>query len=170
MRRRIFLMVMVMIAASMHAQEKERHDNAVTFGAFGGGDLSVRHIFRDRWCVLGRVGYGTLGDIVVSPSPNVSSDAYELGLAVRRTFGVKPFRPFVHLEAIRNWYDFGCTHTASMDYLGGGGVEYFVAPRVSVEGLGGIEHNTLNSRCQDNTYRAHQTLTFRSGVFVSSYF
>ena len=170
MKRTIFAAVVIVIAIAAQAQEKETkpHDNAITFGVgFGSTDIAVRHIFRDRWAVLGRLGYGSQGPTL---APSGSADSYDLGIAVRRMFGTKPFRPFAHLEAIRHWSRFGCSHTASMSYVGGGGVEYFLAPRVSVEGLAGAEHDTVHSHCEDNTFHAHQTITLSSGVFVSFYF
>jgi hypothetical protein len=166
----IFAATALVIAVAAQAQEKDTkpHDNAITFGVgLSSADVAVRHIFRDRWAVLGRVGYGSQGPAIASSG---SVDSYDLGVAVRRMFGTKPFRPFAHLEAIRRWSRFGCNHTATMSYVGGGGVEYFVAPRVSVEGLAGAEHDSVQGHCDDNTFHAHQTITLSSGVFVSFYF
>ena len=121
----------------------------------------------DRWTVLGTLGYGFPGVINVGAS---SSSAYELGIGLRRNFGSRPFRPFAHLEANRVWYDAGCAHISSSAYVGGGGVEYFVAPRVSIEGLAGVEHFANNQRCDANSYHYRSTSTFRSAVSVSFYF
>ena len=170
MKKAIFATAVIVLAIAARGQEKDTkpHDNAITFGiGSGSSDISVRHIFRDRWTVLGTLGYGFPGVINVGAS---SSSAYELGIGLRRNFGSRPFRPFAHLEANRVWYDAGCAHISSSAYVGGGGVEYFVAPRVSIEGLAGVEHFANNQRCDANSYHYRSTSTFRSAVSVSFYF
>jgi hypothetical protein len=140
--------------------------------------ISVRRVLTPQWTVLGTLAYAhgtTATGVTGAPAPVFDQTSWALGAAIRRVFISEELRPFVQVEgAYRRTSLGGCEHTSYPFFAADGGVEYFVAKRVSIEGSAGLNHSHFSQRCSDDTtsvrYDSSSTATFRSAISLTFYF
>jgi hypothetical protein len=105
-----------------------------------------------------------------------SSHYTEFGLGVRRNFlSGDQLRPFAQVTAGRSSASGNCSIASFWDYTATGGGEYFVSPRVSLEGSAGIDVGRGRSDCIAGvaglTGSYSRTLnTFRAALGINLYF
>jgi len=179
MRKALLLLVLALLAATTASAQTstQTHPTGITFSvAQSGNDVSFRRLFGNEWAALATLGYshGT-GFAVTSTGGSVDSDSWSLGLSGRRYFAAADLRPFAELGAGERWISIGdCTRVHNPFASAGGGVEYHVAPRVSIEGSAGLSYSEFNQRCSaggiTNEFRQHSLSTFRSALSITFYF
>ena len=127
---------------------------------------------------LGTLGYnrGTAFFVDVSGNSHALT-AWSLGLSARRYVKGGNLRPFAEAGGGLRWTDLGgtpCGTPQSPFATAGGGVEYKVAPQVSIEGSAGLSYWSFSQRCEVNgvVTRVHQNSlsTFRSALSLTFYF
>jgi hypothetical protein len=176
MRTKLAFLLLLFSAATLSAQT---HPWGITFGiGNSSSDLAARRLFGKQWAGLATLGY-TSGTAEFSDTAGVgtqSATEWSLGVSARRYFGSGEFRPFGEAGGGIRWFPgfSPCSHPHGPFASAGGGVEYKLAPRVSIEGTTGLSYSSINTRCEDNGVitRIHQrTLTtFRSSLSLTFYF
>jgi len=171
----LFLFATVPLFAQSPPPERK---TGLTF-SIGSGDnaIALRCIVSPQWMVLGILGFSH-GDngVVGSIGSQSSVTSWALGAGVRRVFVSEELRPFVEFDAsVRRTQLPGCGHISSPFGSLSGGVEYFVAKRVSIEGSAGVNYINISERCSSSDfgeirYDAHTLSTFRSALSVTFYF
>src|ERR1043165_997860 len=174
--RRSALLLFLFAALPLFAQSSPPERKTGFTFSLGSGDsaISVRRIVSPQWMVLGTLGFSH-GNDGVGTINGSSVTSWLLGAGVRRVFVSEELRPFVELDAgIRHTNLPGCGHINSPFAFAGGGVEYFVAKRVSVEGSAGINYTNISEHCVSDfgavTYDAHSFSAFRSALSLTFYF
>lgn len=142
--------------------------------------VMFRHRLRPHLSGIAGVGGGKAdvtvyqGDVKVNEQ---SSDFWSASAGVRFARAPRPFVPFAQVEgAYSRTQTNGCR--AALDttsFAASGGVEYFIADRVSIEGQAGIATFFGNPQCGSGggqTIRADasSSATFRSAISVSFHF
>ena len=153
------------------------HRTGITFSvAQSSGDVSARRLFGSSWAALADLGFshGTAYS-VATIGPTADTTNWSATLGARRYFAASPLRPFAELGAGVRWTEIaGCHHVRNPHGTVGGGVEYAVAPRVSIEGSAGLTYIEYTQRCTSGgiEYRFHQDAlsTFRSALSITFYF
>lgn len=195
-RMKIAVPMLLMVAAtSLLAAGVEPTDkrNVLTFstgsfanagaaagGFVSGGDLEYRRVFSDsRLVAIALFGYheqsysdGT-GD-------HFSAHLLDAGAGLRHNFTTADqFRPFIQGTITRSSYEqtasIQCDNQPYWSGAAAGGIEYFISPRFSVEGMGGLSYSRQRGRCGatgSGSYSFHssQFSTFRSAVAINFYF
>ena len=183
MTRKLSLLIVLFVAVPLFAQsepaqsEPERKTGITFSVANAGGDVSFRRLLPPNWAVLGSLGYakGTAyPNAIGAPSADVTN--WILSAGVRRYFASDELRPFAEASAGISWYDLpGCDATRSPRASAGGGVEYRVAKRVSIEGSAGLGYSKTTQRCEgfngiEYRYEYDSLSTFRTALSVTFYF
>lgn len=172
------LLLFLFAAVPLLAQPSPERKTGFTFSV-GQGDsaVSLRRIVSPQWMVLGTLGFshGNNGVVGTAANPAPSVTSWSLGAGVRRVFVSEELRPFVEVDAaLRRSNLPGCGHINSPLVFAGGGVEYFVARRVSIEGSAGVNYTNLSEHCVSDfgefRYDAHSFSTFRSALSLTFYF
>jgi hypothetical protein len=155
------------------------HRTGITFSvAQSSGDISVRRLFGNSWAGLADIGLSR-GTAYAVTTLGASADvtSWSAALGARRYFGASPLRPFAELGGGIRWNEIpGCRHASNPHGTAGGGVEYSVAPRVSIEGSAGLAYTEITQRCTSVfdgvEYRYHQDAlsTFRTALSITFYF
>lgn len=177
MRKALLLLALAAATTASAQTSAQTHPTGITFSvAQSGNDLSFRRLFGNEWAGLATLGYshGT-GFIVTSAGGPVDSDSWSIGLAGRRYFAAADLRPFAELGAGERWTNIGdCTRLRSPFATATGGVEYHIAPRVSIEGSAGLSYAQFDQRCNaggiSSTFRQDSFTTFRSALSITFYF
>ena len=176
--RRSALLLLLFAAVPLFAQSPPpERKTGLTF-SIGSGDnaVALRRIVSPQWMVLGIFGVSHANNgIAVGTVEHPSITSWTLGAGVRRVFVSEELRPFVELDAsMRRTQLPGCGHISSPFGSLSGGVEYFVAKRVSIEGSAGVNYSNFSERCTSDfgeiRYDAHTFSTFRSALSVTFYF
>lgn len=144
------------------------------------GDIEGRRTFMNgRYVAIGFFGYaqetfdGTYG--------KNTGHMTELGAGLRRNFALADqIRPFAQVDVFRSSGadTGGCSASPSLRYGGRGGVEYFVSPRISVEGTAGLAYGRSHVSCAGDgtiTFPPYTTTTkiintFRTALALNFYF
>lgn len=179
MKPTLFLfLALTCIGAQLQAQTAA-HRTGITFSvAQSSGDISFRRLFGSSWAALADLGLsrGTAFPIGMATAP-ADVTTWSATLAARRYFAASPLRPFAELGGGMRWTEIpGCRHVRNPHATMGGGVEYAVAPRVSIEGSAGLTYTESTQRCTSAfdgiEYRYHQDAlsTFRSALSITFYF
>ena len=177
MRKILPLLLLLLSATTLFAQDAE-HRTGLTFSAgFGANDIAVRRMIGSEWAALGTLGYQRSNAFVTTASSEpVDVDFWTLTAGARRYFAQKPLRPFAEANLGLRLMEFpGCGHLRNPYASAGGGVEYSIAPRVSIEGSAGLQYSDYNQRCTANDgtgFRIdqHSLSTFRTALSVTFYF
>ena len=172
------LAVLLFLALPLFAQSEPDRKTGVTFSVgSAGNDIAFRRLLPPNWAVLGSLGYarGTAYP-TLAPGPNVDVTSWILTAAARRYFGSDELRPFAEAGAGLSWSEVpGCHSLRSPRGSVAGGVEYWVAKRVSIEGSAGLGYSKYGQRCEgfDGTeyrFELDNLNTFRTALSVSFYF
>lgn len=176
--RRSALLLFLFAAAPLFAQSPAPDRKTGFTFSLGSADnsVSVRRVVSPQWMVLGTLGFSHGNNGVVTVGGHQSSaTSWSLGAGVRRVFVSEELRPFVEVDAaIRRTNLPGCGHLNSPFASAGGGVEYFIAKRVSIEGSAGVNYTNISEHCVSDfgevNYDAHTFSTFRSALSLTFYF
>jgi len=177
--KRILIASLLLSTVQLAAQTTATHKTGVTFSvAQASGEVSARRLFGRQWAALGVLGYSHGTAYAYAPaSPFYPNDitTWSAGLAARRYFSPAPLRPFAELGAGVRRTDFApCNHFNNPYGTAVGGVEYNVAPRVSIEGSAGLNYSSSSQRCNSGgiEYRldSHSFSTFRTALSITFYF
>lgn len=177
--RRSALLLLLFAAVPLFAQSPPPDRKTGLTFSIGSADnaIALRRIVSPQWMVLGIFGVsrGNFG-VVAGNGEQPSVTSWALGAGVRRVFVSEELRPFLELDAsVRRTELPGCGHLSSPFGSLSGGVEYFVAKRVSIEGSAGVNYTNVSERCNSSDfgeirYDAHTFSTFRSALSVTFYF
>lgn len=178
MRKTLIPLVLVLVAATASAQtDPQTHPTGVTFSvAQSSNDFSFRRLFGKEWAGLATLGYSHGNSFAVAANgQSVSTDSWSLGVSGRRYFAPSELRPFAEAGVGERWIDIGgCSKIRTPFASAGGGVEYHVAPRVSIEGSAGLSYSQFDQRCTvdgiPNNFSQHSLSTFRSALSITFYF
>jgi hypothetical protein len=180
MRKALVVLTLALAAATASAQtQTPTHPTGITFSVGqSSNDFSFRRLFGTQWAGLATLGYGHgTSFAVVSSGENASvpTDSWSLGLSGRRYFAPADLRPFAEVGVGERWTEIsGCPHIRSPFASASGGVEYHIAPRVSIEGSAGLSYSQFEQRCNFNgfptSFSQHSLSTFRSALSVTFYF
>jgi hypothetical protein len=179
--RRSVPLLLLLACTPLFAQERAERKTGFTF-QLGQPDsgIAVRRVLTPSWMVLGTLMYahgssasGAGGGGV--PAPAVDQTTWGVGAAIRRVFVSEELRPFAQIEgAWRRSSLSSCGNTSYPYVAADGGVEYFVARRVSIEGSAGVSHARFSEQCSDGTinvsFSSNSTATFRSAISLTFYF
>lgn len=174
------LLLLLLACTPVFAQDADRK-TGLTFSV-GQGDsaIAVRRIVTPQWTLLGELSYehGSISPTSVG-GPNIDVTRWGIGAGVRRVFTSDQLHPFLQLAANINRATLpGCGHASYPGIAGSGGVEYFVARRVSIEGVAGLSYSRFSQRCSapdvgtgtEVGYDSSTFSTFRSALSVTFYF
>ena len=174
--RRSAILIVFFTCLPLFAQDPSRKTGFTFFFGTPDNGISVRRRVTPDWTVLGTLSYSHNTQTSGSVGPE-SSTSWALGAGVRRVFASEELRPFIEVDgAIRRVNLPGCGHFSSPVVTAAGGVEYFFAKRVSVEGSAGLsylrqsEHCTTNDGAVQFDYSAHSYGTFRSALSLTFWF
>lgn len=155
------------------------YPTAVTFGVGeSSSTLAVRRAVAPRWSVLVSAGGGS-SDLEISRNGELlaeqSTTFWSVGPGLRYEFGVRPLLPFAQAEITYSRIRTNACRDAlsSTGVALSGGVAYFLAERVSIEGSAGIIGAVGEPQCSsDATVRAElrSLTTFRSALAISFHF
>lgn len=177
-RRALFLLLLaVLVSIPAFAQIDPERKTGVTFGVgTGGGDIAFRRQLPPNWALLASAGF-TEGDAYNPGSPAGQFDLtiWSLSAGARRYFGASELRPFGEVAAGYQWTDTpGCNDISSPRASAGGGVEYAIARRVSIEGTAGLSYASSTQKCTfngvDYRFDSDALSTFRTALSVTFYF
>jgi hypothetical protein len=164
--------------ATMTFAQDSTPKNGMTFSIGGSSnDISFRRLIGSQWAALGSLGYmnGTVyGSTTGFGSAEISSWLATAG--ARRYFSSDSLRPFAEAMAGLRWTESlpGCEDMKSPYGSAGGGIEYKVAPRVSIEGSAGLAYTSASQRCVadgvEYKYDNHTWSTFRTALSITFYF
>jgi hypothetical protein len=175
---RISLLTLIILAPCLLAQEAD-HKTGVTFSVGQAtGELSFRRVLTPRWAALGVLGYSTGTAYAYAPSPAtqgpVDVSTWSVGLSGRRYVSAAPIRPFLEAGGGIRWSEFAGCDIQHPYGTAGGGVEYAIAPRVSIEGSTGLTYTSHSQRCTNNgveyRYEQDSLSTFRTALSITFYF
>ena len=177
MRKALLLLALAAATTASAQTSTQTHPTGITFSvAQSGNDLSFRRLFGNEWAGLATLGYSHGNNFIVNTAGQSSDiDTWSLGLSGRRYFASAELRPFAELGAGERWTDIGgCGHLRNPFAAATGGVEYHIAPRVSIEGSAGLSYSEFEQRCTvggiTNTFRQRSLTTFRSALSITFYF
>jgi hypothetical protein len=172
----VFVLLLFLSAATISA---DTHPNGITFGiGNSSSDIAVRHLFGNQWAGLATLGYSHGTAFYTDPSGQSHAlTAWSLGLTARRYVKEGTLRPFAEAGAGLRYSSLGgtpCDNPRNPFATAGGGVEYKVAPQVSIEGSAGLDYSSFSQRCNFDgvVTRSHQNSlsTFRSALSLTFYF
>src|SRR5437773_10007924 len=172
MKTRLAL-VLLAFAASLSAQT---HPTGITFSvAQGGNDVAFRRLFGTQWAALATLGYTHGTAFSAAAVGSTTADFWSLGLSGRRYFAPAELRPFAEAGGGMRWTEIaGCPRLRNPFATATGGVEYNIAPRVSIEGSAGLSYSAFSQRCTidgiTTNFHQHPLSTFRSALSVTFYF
>ena len=174
MKTRLAFVLLAFAATTLSAQT---HPTGLTFSvAQSGNDVAFRRLFGSQWAALATLGYshGTAFSTAV-PSGSTNADYWSLGLSGRRYFAPSELRPFAEAGGGMRWTEIaGCPRLRNPFATATGGVEYNIAPRVSIEGSAGLSYSAFSQRCEIggvvSNFHQHSLSTFRSALSVTFYF
>jgi hypothetical protein len=174
MKTGIALLLLAFAAANLSAQT---HPTGLTFSAAqSGSDVAFRRLFGTQWAALATLGY-THGTAFSTAAVGGTTDAdfWSVGLSGRRYFAPTDLRPFAEAGGGMRWTEIaGCPHIRNPFATATGGVEYNIAPRVSIEGSAGLSYSAFSERCTidgiTTNFRQHSFSTFRTALSVTFYF
>jgi hypothetical protein len=175
--RRSALLLFLFASLPLFAQDSNRK-TGITF-SLGQPDssIAVRRLLTPKWTALGTLSFAH-GSSNGAITP-VDTTSWSLGAGVRRVFISEELRPFVEVDAaVRHTTVPGCGHLNYPYVSAGGGVEYFVARRVSIEGSAGASYSQVSENCSvadsvgtvDYRFDSHSFSTFRSAISLTFYF
>ena len=176
MRTKLAFLALLFSAAALSAQT---HPNGITFGiGNASNDIAFRRLFGNEWAGLATLGYNRGSNVTIDANGESHSLTFwSLGLTARRYVRPGELRPFAEAGGGLRWNNSGgglCGRVRSPFATAGGGVEYKVAPQVSIEGSAGLSYSSFSQRCEVNgvATRFHQNSfsTFRSALSLTFYF
>jgi Autotransporter beta-domain len=176
--RKILLIALALFSLPLFAQLDPDRKTGFTFSvANAGGDISVRRLLSPEWAVLGSLGYAE-GNAYNpgTPAGPVDFDSWILSAGARRYFSATELRPFAEATLGYQWSDVpGCDEASNARATAGGGVEYAIARRVSIEGSAGLSYSNVNQRCSpapgfDYEFDQDSFSTFRTALSITFYF
>ena len=178
MRKTLISLALSLAAVTVSAQtQTQSHPTGITFSvAQSGNDLSFRRLFGTQWAGLATLGYSHGNAFSATAiGASTSTDSWQLGLSARRYFAPAELRPFAEIGAGERWVEIsGCSHIRTPFATATGGVEYHIAPRVSIEGSAGLSYSQFEQQCTlagtTNTFSQHSLSTFRSALSITFYF
>jgi hypothetical protein len=171
-----FFILLLLSTTTISAQT---HPNGITFGiGNSSNDVAARHLFGNQWAALGTLGYTHGTAAVIDENGNSHAlTTWSLGVTARRYLRSGDLRPFAEAGGGLRWSDIGfgsCGSLRSPFATAGGGVEYKVAPQVSIEGSAGVNYASFSQRCEVNGVSTHfhqnALSTFRSALSLTFYF
>lgn len=177
-KRTLFLLLLaVLVSIPAFAQIDPERRTGVTFSVGNsGGDIAFRRQLPPNWALLASVGF-TEGNAYNpgAPASPAGVTTWALSAGARRYFSGTDLRPFAELAAGYQWTDTpGCSDISSPRASAGGGVEYAIARRVSIEGTAGLSYASSKQQCSFNgiDYRFENDAlsTFRTALSVTFYF
>lgn len=183
MTRRILLPLLLLAALPLIAQPTPDPDRKTGFTfsvGTAGSDISLRRRLSPEWTALAAIGYSeqnaqpqTAGPVILTP---YTLDVWSISAGARRYFASDELRPFAEVTAGMSRADFpGCSTSNSPRATIGGGVEYYVARRVSIEGSAGLGYSETSQSCgvfggQEYRFEYDSLNTFRTALSVTFYF
>ena len=182
--RRSAFLLFLFICLPLFAQTPDPNRKTGFTFFFGTPDsgISVRRRVTPDWTVLGTLAYSRNGQAVAAvagPAPNANATSWALGAGVRRVFVSEELRPFIEVDALLRRTDVPfCDHISYPYFTAAGGVEYFVAKRVSIEGSAGLSYSRVSERCTQDLgngpvefrFDSHSFGTFRSALSLTFWF
>src|SRR2546423_4391399 len=173
------LLLFLFASLPLFAQDSNRK-TGITF-SLGQPDssIAVRRLLTPKWTALGTLSFAHGSSDAVAAIAPVDTTSWSLGAGVRRVFISEELRPFVEIDAaLRRTTLPGCAHINYPYVTAGGGVEYFVARRVSIEGSAGVSYSQVSENCSvpgsagtiDYRFDSHSFSTFRSAISLTFYF
>jgi hypothetical protein len=174
--RKLLILLALAVATTASAQT---HPTGLTFSVGqSSNDVSFRRLFGNQWAALATLGYIHGSAFAVTTAGGTTeADSYSLELSGRRYFAPSDLRPFVEAGGGLRWTDIdapGCANVRSPFATASGGVEYHIAPRVSIEGTAGLSYSSFSQRCTVNgistNFSQHSLSTFRSALSLTFYF
>ena len=170
--------LLILLALAATTASAQTHPTGLTFSvAQAGNDVSFRRLFGNQWAALATLGYSHGSAFAAAVPAGVDTDSWSLGLTGRRYFAPSDLRPFVEAGGGLRWTDIesqGCGRVRSPFATASGGVEYNIAPRVSIEGTAGLSYSSFSQRCTVNgigtNFSQHSLSTFRSALSLTFYF
>lgn len=185
-KRSLAIVVVAFTAGLLHAADpvapQLEKRNAVSFDvASSSPELSARRTFFDgKLSLIGSVGYESLHYSASGGADYDSSyHVLDLGLGIRRNFLVaEKIRPFAQLQVNRTTANPNPVAGAQVSsrpqwhYAALGGIEFFIARRLSLEGSAGVAYSntTEHADTPPTDYHSRTFNTFRSTVGVNFYF
>ena len=179
--RRTAILLFLFTCLPLFAQDPDRKNGFTFFFGTPDSGVSARRRVTPDWTVLGTLSYSHNGQTVatIGPSGSGGVTSWALGAGVRRTFVSDELRPFVELDASLHRTEVpGCDHIGYPGFAASGGVEYFVAKRVSIEGQAGLSYTHFSQRCTQDLgagpvefrFDSHSLGTFRSALSLTFWF
>jgi len=176
MKKMLLLSFLLLAGSSLYAQDAT-HRTGLTFSVGQqGNDISARRLFGNQWAALGSLGYSRGTGFGVAGNGSVDVDSWTLTAGARRYFTRTELRPFAEAGAGLRWTEVpGCSRLRNPYANVAGGVEYSIAPRVSIEGSAGLAYSEMQQRCvaMDGTefrFNSDSLSTFRTALSVTFYF
>ncbi len=177
--RRSAVLLFLFASLPLFAQDADRKTGFTFFFGTPDSGISARRRVTPDWTVLGTLAYShnTLG-AAGSITPG-NQTTWALGAGVRRVFVSEELRPFVEIDAALRHTEVGfCDHVNYPSIGAAGGVEYFVAKRVSIEGSAGLTYLRFSEKCTQDLgsgpvefrYDSHSLGTFRSALSLTFWF
>lgn len=178
MKKLLPVLLLLLAGTTFYAQDADRRTGLTFTVGQPANDISFRRLIGSEWAALGSLGYsrGTAYGVTAGGNEPVDIDSWTLTAAARRYFANDQLRPFAEAGAgLRMTEVPGCDHLRSPYANVSGGVEYRIAPRVSIEGSAGLSYSELQQRCTafDGTVFRLDTdslSTFRTALSVTFYF
>jgi hypothetical protein len=173
----VLLILTAVVSLPAFAQIDPDRRTGVTFSvANSGGDIAFRRLLPPNWAILGSFGFIEGGAYNPgAPAGQGDITTWTLSAGARRYFTGSELRPFGELTAGYQWTDApGCGEVSSPRATAGGGVEYAIARRVSIEGTAGLAYSSATQDCTfggiDYRFENDALSTFRTALSITFYF
>ena len=182
MKRILTTLIILTLTPALFAQTPPERKTGITFlVAQQSSEIALRRSVTPDWTVLGSFGYAEdlFGGAVIIPpagSGDIDVKTWSAGLGLRRNFRSAELRPFAEITANYRQTDVpGCEAITFPTATVGGGVEYFIASRVSIEGSAGLLYGSTSQHCAPDGFPAFDFevdgfSTMRTALSITFYF